>query len=234
MSITRQAVVFTQPDSPLQLARCTSGAFMLHCYLLWHTQTRQAVMLDAGADPSSLLALVEQHKLNLTHLLFTHAHLDHVEGWHHVQAAHPDIQLWGHASADFWLDRLADQARAYGMHPAPRPTWHRNVEHGETLTFEGFDLQVRHAPGHAPESLCYYQPELKAALVGDVIFYRSIGRTDFPRGNHEELVEAIQREIYTLPDDTTLYSGHGPTTTVGAEKVHNPYVKTGKILNFLF
>jgi hydroxyacylglutathione hydrolase len=220
----RLAVLFTPDTSALQLARCTSGAFMLHCYLLWHTDTKQAVMLDAGADPSPLLALVQTHNLTLTHLLFTHAHLDHVEGWHRVKAIHPQCQLAGHAAASFWLDRLAEQASMFGFAVPPRPEWDFTIAHGDTLTFEGFNLQVRHAPGHAPESLCFIQPALNAAIVGDVIFYRSIGRTDFPQGNHQELLDAIEREIFTLPDSMTLYSGHGPTTTVGAEKQHNPYV----------
>jgi hydroxyacylglutathione hydrolase len=220
----RKAVMLTPAsDDTLQLARCTSGAFMLHCYLLWHPVTKQAVMVDTGADPSPLLALIDTHQLKLTHVLYTHAHLDHVEGWPHVVAAHPDVQLWGHEDADFWLDKLADQARAYGMVPPPRPTWHKRIGHGDALTFDGFTIKVRFAPGHAPESLCYVIEDLNSVIVGDVIFYRSIGRTDFPRGNHAELLQSIHQQIFTLPPNMTIYSGHGPATTVGAEKDHNPY-----------
>jgi hydroxyacylglutathione hydrolase len=220
-----QLTCLTPEDSPLQLWRCTSGVFALHCYLLWHTKTQQAVMIDAGADLSGLLALVDTHQLQLTHLVFTHAHVDHVEGWAMVQQAVPTIKLWGHADADFWLDNLQAQARKYGLPVPPKPQWHQCIKHNQTLMFNGFTMVARHAPGHAPESLCFVIPDLNAVIVGDVIFYRSIGRTDFPRGDAATLEAAIKAQIYTLPHDMVIYSGHGPATTVGAEMIHNPYVR---------
>jgi hydroxyacylglutathione hydrolase len=181
-----------------------------------------AVVVDPGsADP--FLTRLDAEELRLEAVLLTHAHLDHVTGIAGVKAA-TGAPIYLHAEARQWYDRAADQGRMFGMPvEAPPPPDHELVG-GQTLRFGELSFEVRDAPGHAPGHVILYVPRLAAALVGDVVFFGSIGRTDLPGGSYPQLMQSIREAVLTLPDETVLYTGHGPATTVGHERVANPFL----------
>ncbi|EGB14668.1 beta-lactamase domain-containing protein [Pseudodesulfovibrio mercurii] len=194
------------------------GPLQTNCYVL--ANDGQAVVVDPGGDPAPLLRHLEAGGLTLSVILNTHLHFDHTAGnkalseatGAHILANDADGYLM-----DTWLGRGGDM----GLPLVPPYTW-TNLEPGETV-FAGTGCTVFHTPGHSPGSLTFYFPDAGAAFVGDLIFYRSIGRTDFPGGDLDALKRSVTEHIFTLPPETRLLSGHGPETSVGDEKNHNPF-----------
>lgn len=182
----------------------------------------EAVMIDVGGDPTPVLKKLESDKLTLTHILLTHLHYDHTMGVADLsnallskQAVAPVVLL--HEADEFLLDG------AVGM-PDVAPFAYSQVPLG-AQRFAGLDCTVLHTPGHTPGGVSYYFPALASVFVGDALFQRSIGRTDFPGGDTDTLFNSIRTQLYTLPDETTVYPGHGPETGVGDEKRANPFVR---------
>jgi hydroxyacylglutathione hydrolase len=202
----------------------TLGMFQVHTYVLWDDNTRQSVIIDAGLNPQPVLAFLQREGLSPQHLFLTHAHIDHVEGHAALTEALPGLRLYMHPEESFWLDNLALQANMFHMQAPAKPTVDVPVADGDSFAFDTFNVVARHAPGHAPGSICYHVPEAELMFVGDVIFAGSIGRTDFPKGDHATLLNAIDRVVLSLPDATRLYPGHGPSTTVGVERRSNPFL----------
>jgi glyoxylase-like metal-dependent hydrolase (beta-lactamase superfamily II) len=202
----------------------TGGGFAENGYLVVCEDTGVAVAVDPGAASQGMVDQVRQDGLDLRHIFLTHAHLDHVEGLHRVHDAAPDAPIWLHPKDRELFDALAQQAQAFGMPFAEQPEPTEAFDHGQRISFGDCAFQVRFAPGHAPGHVILVAEEHGLALVGDVIFERSIGRTDLPGGDFYTLMDSIRQQVLTLPDEMVLYTGHGPTTTVGDERMGNPFL----------
>lgn len=198
--------------------------FAQNCSLVWCDQTQQAAVIDPGGDLDVLLAEVKRLGLQLGQIWLTHAHIDHAGGAGELaQKLH--LPIIGPQEADqFWIDGLPAQSQMFGFAPAMlfKPT--RWLHDGDTVTVGNCTLQVRHCPGHTPGHVVFYSPEAKRAFVGDVLFAGSVGRTDFPQGDHATLMASIKNRLWPMGDDTVFIPGHGPESTFGRERRTNPYV----------
>ena len=197
---------------------------MTNCYVL-HSAAGACWIVDAGFDPESLLAFIKQHKLNLHQVVLTHAHVDHIAGLAVVRQAYPNVPILIHAAErQFPTDPVLNLSWALSRPiVAPEPTG--TFAHGDTLTLDNITFEVRHTPGHSPGGVCLYQREEGVALVGDTLFNGSIGRTDFPTSNHDQLLKSIEQQLYTLPDQTRVLPGHMRPTTIGHERLTNPFIR---------
>jgi len=199
-------------------------AFQQNCSLVWCDETQQAAVIDPGGDLDRLLAEVKQRGLTLTQIWQTHAHIDHAGGTAEL-AETLDLPIIGpHPGDQFWIDGLAQQSKMFGFPPAGAFTPTRWLHDGDTVTVGHCTLNVRHCPGHTPGHVVFHSPEIKRAFVGDVLFAGSIGRTDFPQGDHDTLIASITQRLWPMGNDTVFIPGHGPESTFGAERQSNPYV----------
>ena len=195
-----------------------------NCSLIWCEITGRAALVDPGGDVDRLLAAVDQAGVTLDKLLLTHAHLDHVGGTLAL-ARRLKLPIYGPQEGDaFWLDALPDQARMFGFPPAEAFRPDHWLHDGDSVAVGELRLQVLHCPGHTPGHVVFFEPDSRHAFVGDVLFQGSIGRTDFPQGDHKALVSAIRDKLFPLGDDVTFIPGHGPTSTFGRERRSNPFV----------
>jgi glyoxylase-like metal-dependent hydrolase (beta-lactamase superfamily II) len=199
-------------------------AFQQNCSLVWCDETRQAAVIDPGGDLDQILAEVKQRELTLTQIWQTHAHIDHAGGTAEL-AAKLNLPIIGpHPADQFWIDGLAQQSKMFGFPPADAFTPTRWLQDGDTVTVGNCTLNVRHCPGHTPGHVVFHSPEIKRAFVGDVLFAGSIGRTDFPQGDHDTLIASITQRLWPMGDETVFIPGHGPESTFGRERKSNPYV----------
>jgi glyoxylase-like metal-dependent hydrolase (beta-lactamase superfamily II) len=199
-----------------------ASGFAENAYLIWQNGNTKALAIDPG-DAPSMVRTLEEESLELAAILLTHAHLDHIDGVAHlVRATRAPIYL--HPQARLFYDNAAVQAAQFGMRVEPPPPPTHELPSQGMLTLAGIELEVRHVPGHAPGHVLFYNAEDKVAFVGDVVFQGSIGRTDLPGGNYQVLMSSIRDHVMTLPEETRLYSGHGPVTTVGEERRFNPFI----------
>ena len=208
----------------LQVKIVPVTAFAQNCSIVWDDDSKQAVLIDAGGDAQKLQQEVEALGLTVQALWVTHGHLDHVGAVGELARVWQVPVIGPQQEDQFWLDALQDVSVRYGF-PVPEPVhvtqW---LEGGEILTLGEHEFELRYAPGHTPGHVVFYSAEYGLLWTGDVLFKGSIGRTDFPRGNHQQLLDSIQRECFSLPDDTLFISGHGPISTIGHEKQFNPFV----------
>lgn len=202
----------------------TGGGFAENGYVAVCQETGAAVAVDPGASAPLMVEALRDDGVDLHAILLTHAHLDHVEGVHVVREAFPEVPIWLHPGDAGLYRALPQQAAAFGLHVAPQPDPDRELAHGQRFTFGTCAFDVRFAPGHAPGHVIFVAEDAGLALVGDVIFQRSIGRTDLPGGDLYTLMRSIREQVLTLPDELTLYPGHGPATTVGEERRGNPFL----------
>ena len=197
--------------------------FAQNCSVLWCSASRQAAVVDAGGDIGRIRAWIDSQGLTVEKLLLTHGHIDHAGGAAKL-AEELGVEIEGPQRAEsFWLDQLPTQGGMFGFPRSEPLTPDRWLEEGDTVTVGEETLQVIHCPGHTPGHVVFYSPAASLLVAGDVLFQGSIGRTDFPMGNHQQLIDAIQQKLFILPDDTTVIPGHGPFTTIGVEKRSNPY-----------
>jgi glyoxylase-like metal-dependent hydrolase (beta-lactamase superfamily II) len=202
----------------------TGGGFAENGYLVSCAATGATVAVDPGASAPDMVAAITGESLDLQAVLLTHAHLDHIEGVHHVRAAVPDVPIWLHP-ADLGMYRaLPQQAAAFGMAVPAQPDPDHELAHGQRFMFGDCAFDVRFAPGHAPGHVIFVSEDAGLALVGDVVFQGSIGRTDLPGGDFHQLMRSIRQQVLTLPDHIALYPGHGGATTVGFERIGNPFL----------
>ena len=198
-------------------------AFAQNCTLVWNADL-EAFIVDPGGEAPRILEAVTERALRPRAVLLTHGHLDHVGAAATVAQAY-DIPILGPQAADRpWIESLADQARMFGLPPAPSFEPDRWLEAGERLALGVHEFEVRHCPGHTPGHLIFVDEDANLALVGDVLFQGGIGRTDLPMGDPQALLDSIRDYILTLDDATRVIPGHGPLTTVGAERAHNPFL----------
>ncbi|WP_428560813.1 MAG: MBL fold metallo-hydrolase [Solidesulfovibrio sp. DCME] len=194
------------------------GPLETNCYLA--TAGGLAIAVDVGGDPAAVAAFVTENKLSLEAVLLTHLHCDHLYGVGELARAFGATVFAGAADA-FLLETELGRGGFMGL-PLVPPFAYETLGPGE-LTFLGQPCRVLATPGHSPGSLSYYFPQAGAVFVGDLLFYRSIGRTDFDGGDYDTLMRSVREAIFTLPPATVVYSGHGPATTVGDERRHNPF-----------
>ncbi|HIF9068890.1 TPA: MBL fold metallo-hydrolase [Photobacterium damselae] len=198
--------------------------FQQNCSIVWCDKTNQAAIIDPGGDINVIKQHVQELGLTVTKLLLTHGHLDHVGGTEPL-AQELNVPIIGPQKEDiFWLQGLPRQSEMFGfpMTESFDPTqW---LEDGDTVTVGEEVLSVLHTPGHTPGHVVFFSDSAKVAFVGDVLFNGGIGRTDFPRGDYQTLINSIKGKLWPLGNDVTFIPGHGPSSTFGRERASNPFV----------
>lgn len=198
--------------------------FQQNSSLIWCDETRRGAVVDPGGDLDRIRAAVAQAGCTLEKILITHAHIDHAGATAELAEAE-GLPIEGpHRDDLFLIESLAEQGARFGFAGARPFQPHRWLENGDTVTVGNLTLDVRHCPGHTPGHVVFISTEARVAAVGDVLFQGSIGRTDFPRGNHEQLIRSIRERLFPLGDDITFIPGHGPVSTFGQERRANPFV----------
>jgi hydroxyacylglutathione hydrolase len=199
-------------------------AFMQNCSILMCEATKAAAIVDPGGDVERILASLDKMGAKAEKILLTHAHIDHAGGTAEL-VKRLQLPIEGpHRGDQFWIDALPEQSQMFGFPNVESFTPDRWLVDGDKVTVGTVELDVIHCPGHTPGHVVFYQPQQKLALVGDVLFRGSIGRTDFPRGNHADLIHSIREKLFPLGDDIRFVPGHGPESTFGYERQTNPFV----------
>ncbi|MGY6768055.1 MBL fold metallo-hydrolase [Komagataeibacter sp. NFXK3] len=216
--------------APLSLEVVPVTAFGQNCSILWNPDTHHAVVVDPGGDVPRIMAAPTDRALTVDAIWLTHGHLDHAGGADALRRAlsarqGAPVPVLGPDKADApLLETIVQQGALFGLTGVENVRPDRFVKHGETLEALGHSFEVRHVPGHTPGHVVFYDPAARFAFVGDTLFKGGVGRTDFPYGDHAQLIGAIGRELLTLDDDVTILPGHGPATTIGAERKGNPFL----------
>lgn len=201
--------------------------FQQNSSLLVCETTGRAAVVDPGGDLDVIQGEIARQKVTVEKVFLTHGHIDHCAGAKTL-AKHYGVPIAGpHPDERFWLDKLPDQSTRFGFPAAEAFEPDRWLHDGDTVRFGDEMLDVYHCPGHTPGHVVFFSRANRLALVGDVLFAGSIGRTDFPRGNHADLVRSIREKLWPLGDDVTFVPGHGPTSTFGEQRRTNPYVADG-------
>jgi glyoxylase-like metal-dependent hydrolase (beta-lactamase superfamily II) len=198
--------------------------FQQNCTLLWDAQTKKGAVVDPGGDLDSIEAAIAEIGMQPEKIILTHGHIDHAGGAAELRERLGGIPIEGpHADERPLLDALEQQGQAYGI-AARAVTPDRWLADGDTVTVAGHTFEVLHCPGHSPGSVVLANRAQRFALMGDVLFQGSIGRTDLPLGNHEALMRSIRSKVLPLGDDFAFICGHGPTSTIGQERRTNPFI----------
>ena len=212
-------------EPPIQIIVIPVTAFQQNCSVIFDRETKAGAVIDPGGDVDRILAALEEHGVKVEKIVLTHGHIDHVGGAADL-AERLSVPVLGPHEADRpLLERVEQQAREFGVgdvRTVEPDTW---LSEGDDLTMVGRSFQILHCPGHAPGHLVFFDPELRFAISGDVLFAGSVGRTDLPGGNHETLIASIRDKMLPLGDDVTFLPGHGPASTIGHERRTNPYLR---------
>lgn len=207
----------------MEIRTFVADGFGENSYLCWQPSGDRALAIDPGGEADALADHLEQTGRGLAGILLTHAHLDHIEGVARL-VRRTGAPIYLHPGDLPLYDHVVQQALAFGLEVEPQPPIDRELSHGQQLQLAGIQLQIRHAPGHSPGHVVLYAPAEGIAFVGDVIFLGGIGRCDLPGGDFPQLLRSIRGQVLTLPPETVLYSGHGPSTTVAHEAATNPFL----------
>jgi len=212
------------PESSPTIETFTLGPFQTNCYLV-RSGASACWIVDAGADPEPLVRRVRELGLTPARIILTHAHADHIAGLEAVRSAFPDTPVLIHSGeADFLSDPMLNLSAALGESLVVAPADHL-LTGSETLDLAGAPWRVMHTPGHSPGGITLWCENAGMALVGDTLFAGSIGRSDFPTSDGPTLLRSIRDVLFALPDETRVLPGHGPETTIGQEKLSNPYLR---------
>ncbi|MFN3514674.1 MAG: MBL fold metallo-hydrolase [Phenylobacterium sp.] len=195
-----------------------------NCTIVWCAKTRKAAIIDPGGEVPRLLEALKAHDLTLEKIWITHGHLDHAGGAAALQAATGAPIEGPHPDDAFWIEDIGQSGARWGVPDAKSFTPDRWLADGDVVTLGETQFEVFHCPGHTPGHVVFFHREARFAQVGDVLFQGSIGRTDFPRGNHGDLIASITGKLWPLGDDVAFVPGHGPMSTFGAERKSNPFV----------
>ncbi len=214
--------------SHLEFAIVPVTGFAQNCTLIWSSLNKRGAVVDPGGDIDRIEAELNRRGIILEKILITHGHIDHagaaaaLANRHHVPIEGP------HKEDAFWIQGMPMQSKQFGFPHADAFEPDRWLQDGDTVTVGGETLDVIHTPGHTPGHVCFHHEPSRLALVGDVLFQQSIGRTDFPKGNHQDLIRSIREKLFPLGDDVRFIPGHGPMSTFGDERMDNPFVADGQ------
>ncbi len=199
--------------------------FQQNCTLLWCEATKRAVVIDPGGDLPDIERAIAEAGVTVETIWLTHGHLDHVGGAADLKAR-LDVPIVGPHRADaFLLEHVVESARQFGLTGLKNVTPDRWLDEGDTVEIGELSFSVLHCPGHSPGSVAFINKDQRLAVVGDVLFAGSIGRTDLPGGDHAQLIKSITDKLMPLDDDVTVISGHGPVTSIGRERASNPFLQ---------
>ena len=208
----------------LKVAIVPVTPFQQNCSIVWDENTGTGAVIDPGGDLDKILKAAAQRKVRLEKILITHGHLDHAGATADL-AERLGLPIEGpHEGDRFWIDGMAEQSRAFGVGGARSFKPDRWLKGGDQVVVGPMTFDVRHCPGHTPGHVIFFHPPTRVAMVGDVLFAGSIGRTDFPGGDYDTLIRSIREQLLPLGDDVQFIPGHGPTSTFGAERRSNPYL----------
>jgi len=199
--------------------------FEQNCSLIWCEETRAAAVVDPGGDLARIEAAIAQHGVQLQAIWITHGHLDHAGATAELARRHHCPIIGPHPADQFWIDGMPMQAQMFGFAAAEAFVPTRWLHDGDTVQLGRYTLHVRHTPGHTPGHVVFHSPDMQRAFVGDVLFAGSIGRTDFPQGNHADLLVSIKERLWPMGDETIFIPGHGPESSLGHERKTNPFVR---------
>ncbi len=205
----------------LRVKQFSLGVLETNCYLLH--RDKEAIIIDPGGDPGEVLDFLSEKKMKLNCILNTHLHFDHIQGNADLSSA-TGAPIYGPRKDEFLMKTEVGGGGFMGFPRTPAFDF-QSLEEGETEFLDSL-CKILSTPGHTPGSLSFYFPEIESVFVGDLIFFRSVGRTDFPGGDAGVLKQSVSQKIFDLPDSTIIYSGHGPESSVGDEKIHNPFFST--------
>jgi glyoxylase-like metal-dependent hydrolase (beta-lactamase superfamily II) len=213
----------TDSSPPLRAAIVPVTPLQQNCTLLWCTKTMRGAFVDPGGDLHKLKAAAQQARVTIEKILLTHGHIDHC-GSAGVFAEELGVSIEGPHEADlYWIAKLTEDGQRWGIPGKPfEPA--RWLQDGDTVTVGELTFNVRHCPGHTPGHVVFHHPESKLAIVGDVLFKGSIGRWDFPMGNHQQLIDSITQRLWPMGGETAFIPGHGPMSTFAHERATNPLV----------
>ncbi|MFA9477026.1 MBL fold metallo-hydrolase [Phycisphaerales bacterium AB-hyl4] len=211
-------------SNKLHIETFTLGDWMTNCYVLY-TDSGACWLVDVGFGPEAMFSFINRQDLTPQRVVLTHAHVDHIAGLPELRLHWPDLPMFIHeAEREFPGDTVLNLSIALADPVvAPEPTG--TFKHGDVLELDDVKFEVRHTPGHSPGGVCLYQREHGVAIVGDTLFAGSVGRHDFPTSDGNALMTSIREQLLTLPDETRVLPGHGPTTTIGEERRTNPFLQ---------
>ncbi|MDR7037314.1 MULTISPECIES: MBL fold metallo-hydrolase [Methylobacterium] len=200
--------------------------FQQNCTLIWDEATKVGAVVDPGGDLDRIEAAIREQGITIEKILLTHGHIDHAGGAAELRERLGNVPVEGPHEADrFLLDSLPETGAGYGIAGARAVTPDRWLDEGDRVEVGPLAFDILHAPGHSPGSVVFVSRDARFALVGDVVFKGSVGRTDLPGGNHAELIRAIKEKVLPLGDDLAFIPGHGPTGTLGEERLTNPFLQ---------
>ena len=201
------------------------GELGTNAYLLTQPQEKDCIVVDCPENPAEMMEEILDRGLNPLYLLLTHGHFDHLAGVQEFREMFPGVKVGIHPlEADFMISPEKNLS-SYWIRPVIAAAADFFLEEGNSITWGQITLEIRHVPGHSPGSVVFFEPREKVLLSGDVVFKGSVGRTDFPNSDPQVLMKGLKEKILTFPDDTLIYSGHGPRTTLSRERRENPYLQ---------
>jgi hydroxyacylglutathione hydrolase len=202
-------------------------AFQQNCSVLWCENTKKAAVVDPGGEIERIEAAIADQEVEVEKIMLTHGHIDHAGGAADLSEK-LGVPIEGpHREDSFLIEQLHEQGAQFGVEGGKPFTPTRWLAQGDTVTVGDLTFEVRFCPGHTPGHIIFFEPVSRIAFVGDVIFQGSIGRTDFPRGDHATLLNSIREQLWPLGHDVTFVPGHGPASTLGHERETNPFVRDG-------
>ena len=210
----------------MKIDRLILGAYETNCYVLRRDEkTEDCLIIDPGMGADALIEFLGEHGLNPLAVILTHGHIDHIAGLVQLRECFIDIKVYIHKlDAEMLTNARNNLSAIAGFSFRTEPT-DFFLEENSQFELAGIKFQVLHTPGHTPGGVCLYSADDGLAFVGDTLFAGSVGRTDFPNGSMSQLVDGIKKKLFTLPDKTKIYPGHGPATSIANEKTHNPFLK---------
>ena len=210
----------------MKIDRFILGAYQTNCYILRKSPAeKDCLIIDTGLEVGELIDFLGEHKLNPVAILLTHGHVDHTKGITELRKSFPNIKVYVHKSDAKMLTETTDNLSSWTEKPFSTEPADFSLEEANTIELAGIKLEVIHTPGHTPGGTCLYSTDEGIVFSGDTLFADSVGRTDMPGGSMGQLIKSIKEKLLTLPDETVVHPGHGPSTTIARQKAHNPFLQ---------
>jgi len=214
--------MISMTSSRLMVEPLVVGPLLSNCYIVWDKSEKEGVVIDPGDDAENILKAINKLGVKIKYILATHGHFDHVSGVASLKKK-LGVEFLAHKDDFFFIEDGKNAAGRWGFDIEQPPRPDRSIDDGDIIGVGNFRLEVLHTPGHSPGGVSFLHDHM--VFGGDTLFRGSIGRTDFRKGSREELSRSIRARLYTLPNDTVVYTGHGPSTTIGDEKKYNAFVR---------